>query len=142
MAYNDETTGLEVIPLMECVRLVETNEVARVAFVHDGTIQLYPINYAWDGEGMVFRTETGSPLADAAGSEMVAETDGTDQRARSGWSIIARGTAEFVDPTRKPELAARLKRLALYPWAGGEKEIWLRLIPAPMTGRRVVPPKS
>ncbi len=142
MAYNDETTGLEVIPLSECVRLVETNEVARVAFLHEGSIQLYPVNYAWDGEGMVFRTETGSPLADAVGSQMVVETDGTDQRGRSGWSIIARGTGELVDPTHTPELAARLKRLALYPWTGGDKELWMRLIPAPLTGRRVHRPQT
>ena len=137
MAYNDETTGLEVVPLTECVRYLESTEVARVAFLADGHLQLYPINYLWDGEALVFRCDDGSPLAEAEGSEVVAEVDHIDTRKREGWSVVARGVPRAVDPEATPELAGRLRRLALYPWAGGEKATWLRLIPAPLTGRRI-----
>ena len=137
MAYLDERTGLEVIPLSQCVHLLETKEVARIAFAHSGSIQLYPINYAWDGEGIVFRTENDSPIALSADTEMVVEADGTDDHQRTGWSVIARGVPTIIDPSATPELAARLKRLVLYPWTGGDKELWLRLIPAPLTGRRI-----
>ncbi len=135
MPYNDETTGLEVVPLVDCVRYLESTEVSRVAFIAGGRLQLYPINYHWDGEAMVFRCEIGSPLAEAEGSEVVAEVDQVDLRRREGWSVVVRGVPTAVDPEATPELASRLRRLALYPWAGGEKAVWLRLIPAPMTGR-------
>ncbi len=137
MPYNDEQTGLEVITLSECVSLLDAQEVARVAFNADGALQLLPINFAWDGEGIVFRCEPGSSLSRSIGSEIVLEVDGLDQRNRTGWSVLARGIPVSVEPDRSPELAARLRRLPLYPWAGGEKGQWLRLIPAPLTGRRV-----
>ena len=137
MAYTDERTGLEVITLTECVRYLQSAEIARVAYVVDGSVQMYPVNYAWDGEAMIFRCEPDSHMARAAGREFVAEIDGIDARGRKGWSVIARGHATVVDPEKSPELAAQLKTLALYPWANGDKEIWLRMIPAPLTGRRV-----
>lgn len=137
MAYSDERTGLEVIPLSECIRLLEAKEVARAAFIVDGSVELFPVNYIWDGEGLVFRCDASSTLMDAVGTEFVIEIDETDERKRIGWSVIARGIATVVDPNDTPELELRLKRLTLYPWVGGEKERWIRLIPAPLTGRRV-----
>ena len=137
MPYNDEESGLEVITLSECVQLLEAQEVARVAFSANGAIQLLPINFAWDGEAIVFRCEPGSSLSHSIGSEVVLEVDGMNERDRTGWSVLARGVPVSVEPDRTPDLAARLRRLPLYPWAGGEKGQWLRLIPAPLTGRRV-----
>ena len=137
MPDADEVTGLEIIPLTECVRLVESKEIARVAFSAAGSVQLFPINYVWDGEGIAFRCEPESPIADVVGLEVVIEIDGSDARKRSGWSVIARGYPVQVKPGETPELAKRLKRLALFPWSAGDKEVWLRLIPAPLTGRRV-----
>lgn len=138
MPYTDERTGLEVVTLAECVRYLETKEVARVAFNVDGRIHLYPVNYVWDGEAIIFRTDPGGPFDQAAGSEVVIEIDHLEPRERAGWSVVARGTPRRVDPEATPELLQRLRRLALYPWVGGDKGAWLRVIPAPLTGRRVV----
>ena len=54
---------------------------------------------------------------------------------------------EEVDEITRGYLLARTRdereresvpeRMALYPWAGGDKATWLRLIPAPLTGRRI-----
>ena len=137
MAYTDEKTGLEVVTLAECVRYLETKEVARLAFNVDGHIHLYPVNYVWDGEAIVFRTEPDSPFARTPDTEVVLEIDHIETRKRSGWSVVARGYPKRVDPEKTPELQQRLQRLALYPWAGGDKGVWLRVIPAPLTGRRV-----
>jgi len=137
MSYTDERTGLEVITLTECVRYLQGAEIARVAYVVDGSVHMYPVNYAWDGEAMVFRCEPDSHMARAAGREFVAEIDGIDARNRKGWSVIARGRADIVDPETSPRLADDLRTLALYPWANGDKELWLRMLPAPLTGRRV-----
>ena len=136
MTFADERTGLEVLGLAECVQNLESHEIARVAFLADGTVHLYPVNYIWDGEAIVFRCESSSPMARAAAREFVVEIDELDVRERQGWSVIARGIVNRVDPKEVPEMADRLKRLALYPWAGGAKDVWLRMIPAPLTGRR------
>lgn len=137
MAYADERTGLEIITLSECVRHLQGAEIARVAYVVDGAVQMYPVNYAWDGEAMIFRCGPESHMARAAGREFVAEIDGIDSRNHQGWSVIARGRADIVDPDKTPQLAQRLTTLALYPWANGTRDVWLRMIPAPLTGRRV-----
>ncbi len=138
MTWTDEKTGNEVIPLAQCVHRLESKEIARVAFVHGARVHLYPVNYVWDGEAIVFRCEPTSPLADTDGSEIVIEVDHIDDREQFGWSVIARGVPEVVDPSTSPETMRRLRSLALYPWANGDKkDLWLRTIPAPLTGRIV-----
>ncbi len=140
MPYVDEHSGLEVIPLAECVRLLDVQEVGRIAFINNDTIQLYPVNYAWDGEGIIFRVQPDSVLAKSqatGGSEIIIEVDRFDDRTKTAWSLIARGTPHAVDPEKSPEMSARLARLSLYPWADGERSSWYRLIPAPLTGRRI-----
>lgn len=137
MPFTDDTSGLEVIPLVECVHLIESAEVARVAAISDGEIVLFPVNFIWDGEAVVFRCEEDSPLARIADTQVVIELDHIDSRARSAWSVVARGTAERIDPDTRAELIERLNRILLAPWAGGEKAVWMRVLPAPLTGRRV-----
>jgi len=138
MAWTDERTGNEVIPLAQCVHRLEAKQVARVAFVRDAQVHIYPVNYVWDGEAIVFRCEPSSPIAESVGKEVVIEVDHIDDREHSGWSVIARGTPEVVDPELYPDTMRRLRSLALYPWANGEdKDLWLRTMPSPLTGRVV-----
>lgn len=137
MSFIDERTGNEIIPLAQCVHRLEAKEVARIAFVRAQHVHLYPINYAWDGEAIVFRCASASPIADSIGKEAVIEVDDIDERARVGWSVIARGVPVLVDPEETPELMRRLRSLSLYPWAEGDKSVWIRMFPSPLTGRIV-----
>lgn len=137
MSFTDERTGNEVIPLSQCVHHLETKEVGRLAFVRESRIYLYPINYAWDGEAIVFRSSPESPIGDAVDVEVVFEIDHIDERDQHGWSVIARGVPSLVDPNETPDLMRRLKSLSLYPWSEGDKSVWIRMIPSPLTGRVV-----
>lgn len=137
MSFKDERTGNEVIPLSQCVHHLEAKEVGRVAFLRGARIHLYPINYTWDGEAIVFRCTPESPIADTIGSEVVIEVDHIDEREQFGWSVIARGVPVAVDPDETPELIRRLRSLSLYPWAEGDQSVWIRMLPSPLTGRAV-----
>lgn len=138
MTWTDERTGNEVIPLAQCVHRLEEKQVARVAFVRGTQVHMYPVNYAWDGEAIIFRCEPNSPIADAVGKEVVIEVDHIEDRDHEAWSVIARGTPQVVDPELYPDTMRRLRSLALYPWANGDKkDMWLRTIPSPLTGRLV-----
>lgn len=138
MTWTDERTGNEVIPLAQCVHRLESKQVARVAFVRGSQVHLYPVNYVWDGEAIVFRCEPASPIADSVGKEVVIEVDHIDDREAYAWSVIARGVPQVVDPEVYPETMRRLQSLSLYPWANAEKkDVWLRTIPSPLTGRVV-----
>ena len=136
----DEDSGLEVISLGECVRLLESSEIGRIAVATDDGPRIYPVNYHWDGEAIVFRTTPGSKIAANEGRQVAFEVDGTDLRERRGWSIIALGTPKVVDPDANPRTVQRLERLALYPWVEGRRDVWFRLVPAPLTGRRTPEP--
>jgi nitroimidazol reductase NimA-like FMN-containing flavoprotein (pyridoxamine 5'-phosphate oxidase superfamily) len=136
MAYTDEDSGLEVLSLTECVRLLESNEFGRLAVSTDAGPRMYPINYHWDGEAIVFRTSPRSTIAANAGCNCAFEIDGSDVRERRGWSVIALGVPTVIDATCNPETLRRLQRLALYPWVEGRRDVWFRLVPAPLTGRR------
>lgn len=52
-----------------------------------------------------------------------------------GWSVLVRGVASAVtDPRAVRELAEREYG---DPWAGGERDLWIRPVPAGVTGRRI-----
>ena len=89
---------------------------------------------------VVFRTDEGTKLdAAARGSRVAFEIDGTDEAARTGWSVLIRGEAtEVTDPAE----LARLRKLRVSPWAPGAKTHYVRILPAKLTGRRILPPAA
>ena len=120
----------------ECFRLLTQEHLGRVAAVDDRGPVVFPVNFVLDRHMIVFRTDGGTKL-DAAcrGSRVAFQIDGTDAAARTGWSVLVRG--EAVEVTDPAELA-RLRRLPLQPWAPGAKVHYVRILPAALTGRRIV----
>jgi nitroimidazol reductase NimA-like FMN-containing flavoprotein (pyridoxamine 5'-phosphate oxidase superfamily) len=99
---------------------------------------VFPVNFVLDRNMVVFRTDEGTKLdAAARGCRVAFEIDGTDEAARSGWSVLIRGEAtEVTDPAE----LARLRKLRVSPWAPGAKTHYVRILPAKLTGRRIWPP--
>jgi len=124
----------------ECFALLSGQRLGRVAVVDDQGPAVFPVNFVLDRHMVVFRTDEGTKL-DAAcrGSRVAFEIDGTDAAARTGWSVLIRGEAvEVSDPAE----LARLRRLPLAPWAPGAKAHYVRILPAKLTGRRILAPGS
>ena len=128
-------TRLEVIDRDECLRLLTSEPVGRVAVVVDARPMIFPVNYALDGERIVFRSDAGSKASGATrGLPMSFEIDGVDEILHTGWSVVVNGVGhEVVDRTE----LARLHALELRPWASGPKAHWIRIHPNTITGRRV-----
>jgi nitroimidazol reductase NimA-like FMN-containing flavoprotein (pyridoxamine 5'-phosphate oxidase superfamily) len=122
----------------ECRKLLGERHLGRLALVDaDGPVIL-PVNYALDEGSVVFRTDPGSKLdAAAAGATVAFEVDATDERDRTGWSVVVRGQAGEV---AEPAELERLRALPLYPWAPGAKGHYVRIRPASVTGRRIALP--
>jgi len=122
----------------ECFELLAREQLGRVAVVDDRGPIVLPVNFVLDRHMVVFRTDEGTKL-DAAirGSRVAFEIDGTDAAAHTGWSVMVRG--EAVEVTDPAELA-RLRRLPLSPWAPGAKSRYVRILPAVLTGRRILRP--
>lgn len=126
------------LPKSECFALLAEERLGRVAVVDDQGPAIFPVNFVLDRHMVVFRTDEGTKLDTACrGSRVAFEIDGTGTVARTGWSVLVRG--EAVEVTDPAELA-RLRRLRLDPWAPGAKAHYVRILPAVLTGRRILAP--
>lgn len=129
-------SGLEVLGVDECRRLLAASAVGRVAFVHDGSPSILPVNFAMDGAAIVFRTGVGSKLAAAVLRRPVGfEVDSWNRWNHTGWSVVATGVAdEVVDP----DDVARLAELPVRPWTRPDlRSHWVRITVEELTGRRI-----
>src|SRR4029453_7064671 len=92
MPTVDSRTGLEVLDRDECLRLLASDPVGRVAVVVDARPMIFPVNYALDGESIVFRSDAGSKVSGAtSGFPMSFEIDGIDEILHTGWSVVVNG---------------------------------------------------
>lgn len=133
----DARTGLEVIAPDECRRLLAGDVVGRLAIVDGGSPAIFPVNYALDGEAIVFRTAPGTKLSAGPRSPVAFEIDDFDRDRRTGWSVVVVGRLEEVTETDGRTLD-RVTRLPVEPWSGGDKPHWMRLVPDRISGRRIV----
>jgi uncharacterized protein len=120
----------------ECFRLLAGQRLGRIAIVDDLGPVLFPVNYLLDRHMIVIRTGEGTKLEAAARGHKVAfEIDGTDELTSTGWSVVVRGEATEVIGDTELE---RLRSLRLIPWAPGDRISYLRILPAAVTGRRIL----
>lgn len=136
MGNIDATTGIERLFRNECFELLAQQMVGRLAVVEGGAPTIFPMNYALDGDTVVFRTAPGSKLEAARRSPVCFEIDRFDEARQAGWSVIVAGRLEEVTRYDATTLE-RVTNLALSPWAGGERAHWLRLRASRVTGRRI-----
>jgi uncharacterized protein len=135
MDTDDRHTWVEHLGVDECWRLLAATPVGRVGVIVNSGPEIYPVNHAVDERSIVFRTDPGSKLAGMDRSPAVCyQIDGIDSAAETGWSVLVKGRAiELVDTVDLRRVAA----LRLRMWSIGEKEHWIRVEPAEVTGRRI-----
>ncbi len=130
-----DRTGLEVLTDEECWRLIAGSEVGRLAVSIANQPDIFPVNYAVDGESIVIATDAGTKFAAAVlGTAVAFEVDGLDQDRHTGWSIVIHGHGEEIDDVMHL-LAA--DDLGIQTWARREKARFLRIVPTAVTGRRI-----
>lgn len=132
--------SLERLEPEECLRLISPGGVGRVAFNEPGGPAILPVNYVIHDNAVVFRTAFGGPLDDnlrtgVQGVEFKIgfEVDRIDDASREGWSVLVRGGAHHVSDDERASVDAS----DVQPWAGGDRELYVRIVPAEITGRRI-----
>jgi uncharacterized protein len=133
MRAIDLLGGTEILSEDDCVELLKSQSIGRLALVVDGHIDIFPVNYAVDGASILFRTNEGRKMRGAGAGEAAFEVDAIEPEAHAGWSVIVHGDPEDVTGTGPPGADT------VQPWAG-RKEFLVRIAPRSITGRRVVPP--
>jgi len=124
----------EDIPLDRCWELLTQQRIARLAVVHQGEPDIFPVSYIVDHGGIVFRTGAGTKLASARGHPVALEVDGEDDEQGTHWSVVLKGHASRVEGV-KAVLQDEFARLE--PVQSGPKPWFIRIDPVSVTGRRL-----
>ena len=136
-----EPAVLEVLDEAECLRLISAGGIGRIAFTGRFGPTVLPVNYQLHQGTIVFRTAEDSPTDEDlrtgianAEYKVAFEIDDFSLAAREGWSVLVQGALHHVD---SPAERASLRGAGVEPWAGGPRELFLRVIPSRISGRRI-----
>ena len=126
----------------DCLRLISPGGIGRIAFTGRFGPTVLPVNYKLLDGTIVFRTEQDSHTDEDlrtgianAEYKVAFEIDDFTPSSREGWSVLIQGPAHHVESEaeRASVLAAGVE-----PWAAGPRELFLRITPSRITGRRIV----
>jgi transcriptional regulator with XRE-family HTH domain len=127
---------LHDLTVAQCRALIANGGVGRFLFIEAGRGPVaLPVNFRMDGDGVVFRTGSHSAAAASVSQDAVSfDVDHLDDALGEGWSVLVTGTASVVTSAAE---VSRMRGLGIEPWAGGERETYIRLSPKEITGRRI-----
>jgi nitroimidazol reductase NimA-like FMN-containing flavoprotein (pyridoxamine 5'-phosphate oxidase superfamily) len=126
---------LRSLSLAECLDLMAGTSVGRVAWCDEDGPVVVPVNFVLDNGSVVFRTSAHSTMAQRLRHGPASfQVDEYDDYTQSGWSVLVRGQARFVEPGDLPASVERPE-----PWAEGIRTFLIRITPDEITGRRLIP---
>ncbi len=125
----------------ECLALARTRSVGRIALQTEDGLRIFPVNYTVVGDALVFRTLPYGAIATSAhNAEVAFEIDQLDEKAHTGWSVVAAGRCSRVED---PEEMRELRDLHdPGPWAEGQRTLYFMVRWSVLTGRRLGEPDS
>jgi nitroimidazol reductase NimA-like FMN-containing flavoprotein (pyridoxamine 5'-phosphate oxidase superfamily) len=129
--------ALRTLSPSECFELLEPGGVGRVGFMAAAGIMMLPVNFVVAGKTIVFRTARDTLLALYANAPVSFQVDRLDEALHQGWSVLVHGRAHEVTDERA------VKHLEdttyLEPWAGGARDVYIRIALTRISGRRIEP---
>ena len=116
--------------------LLGASGLGRVGFVAEGRVKVFPVNYIVLHGAVYFRTSRDGEVASNLPQQGVAlQTDTSNPAIQSGWSVLVSGPAEAVED--REELTVLFGHMTEEPWAGGIRDLFVRIAPESVTGRQV-----
>ena len=132
---------LEHLDEAECLRLISPGGIGRIAYSGRYGPTVLPVNYRLHQGSIVFRTARDSPTDEdlrtgiaQAEYKVAFEIDDIDAAAHEGWSVLIQGPAHHVESEVEQ---ASVLAAGVDPWPGGDRELFLRIVPSRITGRRI-----
>jgi nitroimidazol reductase NimA-like FMN-containing flavoprotein (pyridoxamine 5'-phosphate oxidase superfamily) len=126
----------------ESLRLISQGGIGRIGYQSRFGPAVLPVNYQWHEGAVVFRTAQHSTLEEdlqtgiAGGEYRVAfEIDEIDMAGRQGWTVLIQGPAHHVSEAERESAV----QAGVEPWAAGVREMFVRIVPSHVTGRRIKP---
>ena len=135
---------LEPLDEAECWELISAGGIGRIGYSGRYGPMIQPVNYKVLDKAMVFRTAEHSSMGEDlrtgiahAEYKVAFEIDKYDMDAQRGWSVLIQGDAHYVDS--EAERASAIQT-GVEAWVAGERNLFLRIVPTRITGRRVGAP--
>jgi nitroimidazol reductase NimA-like FMN-containing flavoprotein (pyridoxamine 5'-phosphate oxidase superfamily) len=132
----DDTPVRTFGPLVrsECIHLLETHSLGRLAWQAADSQQVRPINYVFRSGALYFRTSPEGILSELVRPTDVAlEVDDLDHDKRTGWSVIVNGRARAV--AAPAEVIQQWETDDLAQWARGIRDLFIQIMPSRISGR-------
>jgi nitroimidazol reductase NimA-like FMN-containing flavoprotein (pyridoxamine 5'-phosphate oxidase superfamily) len=125
---------IRVLEEQQSYELLATTTIGRIGFVHEGRVQIHPVNYAVSGHDLLLRTAPDGLLASLVDepAEMSFEVDYHDPIGTTGWSVLMHGTLSRASTEEAEGIAARV-----HPWAGDDRDLPLTFRIESIAGRSV-----
>jgi hypothetical protein len=135
MREDEMVVWMDDIDIDVCWTLLSNSVAGRVGFSTVDGPMILPVNHGVDEGAIVLRTGSTTLLeALKDGVQAVFEVDEMDAKAEVGWSVLVRGRAHQIHPSAAPAVAGRV---GLQPWAPGERDHWIRIVPDTVSGRAI-----
>jgi nitroimidazol reductase NimA-like FMN-containing flavoprotein (pyridoxamine 5'-phosphate oxidase superfamily) len=128
---------LRTLSPAECFDLLQPGGIGRVGFASADGIMMLPVNFAVAGKTIIFRTAPDTLLALYGDGQVGFEVDHLDHALREGWSVLVHGHAHKV--TDEGAVKRLEERTRLEPWAAGARDVYVRITPTRISGRRLQP---
>ncbi len=119
----------------ECHRLIAPGGIGRIGFGAASGPVVLPVNFAVVDGTIVFRTGEGTIIDGHADEQVAFEVDHIDEALSQGWSVLVRGPAHRV--THPAEFRHIRRDALIWPWPGGDRDVYVRIMPDKITGRRI-----
>jgi nitroimidazol reductase NimA-like FMN-containing flavoprotein (pyridoxamine 5'-phosphate oxidase superfamily) len=123
----------------ECYQKLASHNVGRIGVNVDQYPLIIPVNYILDHNTVVLRTAPTTVVVDADHAKVTLQVDEFDVEQQSGWSVLLKGRGRAVHFDDIDELYARTTATRLVSWAPGARDLWIRITPDGVSGRRIVP---
>jgi transcriptional regulator with XRE-family HTH domain len=118
----------------ECLRLIAVGGIGRIAFATPSGPVVLPVNFAVVAGTIVIRTGKGTTIEGHADDQVAFEVDHLDEALGQGWSVLVRGPAHRV---AHPAELRHVQETAIWPWPGGDRDVYVRIVPDKITGRQI-----
>jgi len=128
---------IDDLPVDECLELLRTQRVGRLAVSTPDGPAIFPVNYAIGGDRVVFRTDPGTKLDASVLQRVAFEIDAIDPDEGTGWSVVVEGVATEIGGAIDPR-SVELQALEVHPFPPGEKMHLVEIHPRVISGRRLV----
>lgn len=125
---------LQALSRAECLQLLSTSSLGRVAFTERALPAIRPVNFALVGSHIVLHTESDGLGRRLDGQIVAFEVDDIDGEAGTGWSVVLTGTARLL---RSPDEVAAEDTVPFVSLAGLHHESTVTITPGDISGRRV-----